>query len=65
MFLKDFETGQRVFFADEFPNEAPALKRMGIQFITVRYGLSGHLPVLKLLNLTSGKLPRVIAPCWD
>ncbi|WP_319525621.1 type VI secretion protein IcmF/TssM N-terminal domain-containing protein [uncultured Desulfosarcina sp.] len=63
-FLKDFQTGQRTFRPDDFPNSAAALKRMGIKFITPRYQFSGHQKVIQLLRATPGRVPQEIAPCW-
>lgn len=64
-FIKDFASGQRTFYAREFPDEAWALKRMGIKYITVKYQFTGHRPVLKLLGSAPGRIPRSIAKCWD
>jgi len=64
-FIKDFERGQRVFSQGEFPDEASALKRMGIKNITVKYQFKGHRSVLELLRSDPGKIPRDIARCWD
>ena len=64
-FIKDFEKGQHTFMAKAFPDEEPALKRMGIKYITVKYQFKGHRPVLKLLRSVPGRIPRSIATCWD
>jgi type VI secretion system protein ImpL len=64
-FIKDFESGQRIFYRSEFPNENAALKRMGIKYITVKYQFKGHRPVLKLLRSVPGRIPQDIAKCWD
>ena len=64
-FIKDFERGHRTFYIREFPGDEPALKRMGIKFITVKYQFKGHRPVLKLLRSAPGRIPRSIAKCWD
>jgi type VI secretion system protein ImpL len=64
-FIKDFERGQRTFYVREFPDEASALKRMGIKYITVKYQFTGHRPVLKLLGSAPGRIPRSVAKCWD
>lgn len=64
-FLQDFGNGQRTFYPGEFPAEKSALKRIGIQFITVKYEFQGHQPVLKLLQSDPGRIPRSIATCWD
>ena len=63
-FLKDFERGKRVFFPKEFPDKQQALKRIGVKYITVRYKLDGHKPVLKLLRSAPGKVPQWVAACW-
>ncbi len=63
-FLKDFQTGQRTFRADDFPDSAAALKRMGIAFITPRYQFSGHQPVVQLLQASPGRVPQEITACW-
>ena len=64
-FIKIFEKGQHTFYRSEFPGEKSALKRIGIKFITVKYQFKGHRPVLKLLGLAPGRIPRSIAKCWD
>lgn len=64
-FIRDFEKGQHTFKAKAFPDEEPALKRMGIKYITVKYQFKGHRPVLKLLRSVPGRIPRSIATCWD
>jgi type VI secretion system protein ImpL len=64
-FLNDFKTGQRVFYRNEFPNEEDALKRIGIEFIKVKYQFQGHDAVLQLLYETPGAAPRRIVPCWE
>jgi len=64
-FLNDFERGKRVFFPKEFPDQKRALKRIGVKYITVRYKLKGHKPVLKLLRSAPGKVPQTVATCWD
>jgi len=64
-FLKDYERGKRVFFPKEFPKEMRALKMIGVKYITVRYKLQGHKPVLKLLRSAPGKVPQTIVRCWD
>jgi type VI secretion system protein ImpL len=71
-FLKDFSKGYRVFFPSEFPEHLADLKRMGIKYIKVKYHLTGHKPVLKLLKLAKPKepkriprVPEAIVKCWD
>ncbi len=63
-FLRDFQTGQRTFRPDDFPNSAAALKRMGIKHITPRYQFSGHRNVIQLLRASPGRVPQEIASCW-
>jgi type VI secretion system protein ImpL len=64
-FLKDFVGGQRTFYPREFPEEEAALKRLRIKYIKVKYQFKGHQPVLKLLRVHVGRVPRNIATCWD
>lgn len=63
-FLNDFKTGQRVFNRSEFPSEEAALRRIGINTITVKYQFQGHEPVLRLLYSSPGGPPKRIASCW-
>jgi type VI secretion system protein ImpL len=69
-FLKDFKTGQRTFYRREFPTDQAGLKRLGIDYIKVRYDLRDHQPVLKILRPGIPKTkvpqpPRYIVTCWD
>ncbi|SPD75706.1 Type VI secretion system ATPase and inner membrane protein TssM [uncultured Desulfobacterium sp.] len=64
-FLRDFPGGERVFYARDFPYEEPALKRMGIKSIKVKYRFSGHEQVMRSISQTPGGAPRAIAECWD
>ncbi len=64
-FLREFKSGQRTFRPAEFPEEAAALKRMGITRIKVRYKFKGHKPVIRLLARSLGKVPMKIARCWE
>ena len=63
-FLQDFKTGQRTFRRSDFPDQAAALKRMGIKYITPRYQFSGHQKLLQVLRATPGRVPQEIAACW-
>ncbi|MBN1932239.1 MAG: hypothetical protein JW786_11590 [Desulfobacterales bacterium] len=63
-FLKDF-AGGRTFYPDDFPQEAAALKRMGIEYMKVKYEFKGHEPILELLRERPGRVPRTIVTCWD
>ncbi len=64
-FLKDFRTGQKVFYPNDFPDDASSLKRLGIKFVRVNYQFRGHRPVLRLLEMAPKKVPNKIAKCWD
>ena len=64
-FLNDFKSGQRIFRPSDFPNEAPAMKRMGITSIKARYRFQGHKPVIRLLARSLGRVPLGIAKCWQ
>lgn len=64
-FLNDFRKGRRRFYVDEFPEQKPTLKRMGIKYITVTYQLRGHEPVIRLLASGPRELPRNIVTCWS
>lgn len=64
-FLKDFRNGLHTFYPGSFPREEAALKRLGIESITVKYRFKGHEPVLKLLGTAPGRAPRSIVTCWD
>ncbi len=64
-FLSDFKSGQRTFRRQEFPNDEPALRRMGIDFIKVKYQFQGNNEVLALIQNSPGAPPRKITPCWE
>jgi type VI secretion system protein ImpL len=63
-FLKDFSKGQRTFYPGDFPDQAGALKRLGIKHIKVQYELSGHRSAIGVLRAATGKVPHNIAQCW-
>jgi type VI secretion system protein ImpL len=63
-FLQDFKTGQRTFRPADFPEQASALKRMGVETITPRYQFSGHQKVLRVLEASPGRVPQEIVSCW-
>jgi type VI secretion system protein ImpL len=63
-FLQDFSKGTHRFYPKDFPNEAGALKRLGIQYINVKYELSGHRSVIATLRAAPGRVPLKIAQCW-
>lgn len=64
-FLQDFKGGIRSFFTDEFPGEKPALDRLGIKFIRVKYEFTGELPALGKLMTLPKEAPKTIIRCWD
>jgi type VI secretion system protein ImpL len=64
-FLEDFKTGQRTFRPNDFPDQAAALKRMGITYITPRYQFNGHQKVIESLRASPGRVPQEIASCWE
>ncbi len=64
-FLKEFKSGQRVFKPAEFPDQAAALKRMGITSIKARYKFQGHKPIIRLLARSLGRVPLKICRCWQ
>jgi type VI secretion system protein ImpL len=64
-FLRDFRTGHRLFFPNEFPDKQAALKRLGIRHIKVKYQFRGHRKVMALLTDASGSIPTDIVKCWD
>jgi len=50
-FLSEFHTGNRVFRPKEFDaNHAIVLKKYGIEFISVSFGIKGAEPVIKYLS---------------
>lgn len=64
-FLKDFKKGYKNFYRDDFPEYSNALKRVGVEYIKVKYKLSGSKPIISLMGLGSGKTPTVIASCSE
>ncbi len=63
-FLQDFSTGGHKFSPNDFPDMAGALKRLGIQYINVKYELSDHRPAIATLQAAPGRVPLKIAQCW-
>jgi len=64
-FLGDFARGERIFRAEDFPEQALALKNLNVKTIQVRYEFSGHQPILELSRSTPEKVPWIIAKCWE
>lgn len=65
MFLKDFRKGYNNFYRDDFPEKSNALKRIGIEYIKVKYKLNGGKSIISLMGLGSGKIPTVITSCSE
>lgn len=64
-FLQDFPGGQHTFSPNDFPGERARLNAMGVKYIKVRYGLSGHQSILGGVGSVSGGAPRSIVKCWS
>jgi len=69
MFLRDFQTGERIFFTNEFSNEREALKRARIKYIRVNYEFSLTRTTLRKIleqySSSPGSVPTKIASCWE
>ncbi len=66
-FLNDFPGGRHKFRRGDFPDQAPALKRMGIKYILVNYKFRGEHGAIKGLPTASSvrsRTPGEIALCW-
>jgi type VI secretion system protein ImpL len=63
-FLQDFSKGRRTFYPGDFPDQAGALKRLGIKQIVVQYEISGSGPAIAALHAATGRVPREITKCW-
>ncbi len=67
-FLRDFGGGKKTFRPRDFPEEAAALDRMGIEYIQVNYRFRGEDGEIRALTPESNviaSVPREIASCWD
>ncbi len=64
-FLRDFYKGEHHFPRHSFREKAAALKRLKIEYINVKYEISGAGPVVHLLRSSSGNAPRTIVKCSD
>lgn len=63
-FLKDFSNGEHTFHPSDFIENERDLKRLGIEYIRVKYTISGAGPVIQLLNKSrAGSAPRIIVKC--
>ena len=63
-FLRDFSQGRRTFYPGDFPDQAAALKRLGIKHIVVQYEMRGSRPAIATLNAATGGVPQDITQCW-
>ncbi len=59
-FLRDFRSGERIFYAKEFPDHEMDLKMLGVKHIKVKYKFDGNKPIIKLLSAGTGAIPRRI-----
>ncbi|MCP3941330.1 MAG: hypothetical protein GY710_07590 [Desulfobacteraceae bacterium] len=64
-FLNDFKRGYKTFYRDDFPEASNDLKRVGIEFIKVKYRITGSRPIINLMNLGSGRTPKVVVSCSE
>ncbi len=67
-FLQAFPDGSMTVKPSDFPDQEEDLTRMGIQFITAKYGFTGNESVVGLLNVASpvnNKVPMEILKCWE
>lgn len=63
-FLKEFRTGERIFYPKEFPDHEMDLKLLGVKYIKAKYKFDGNRPIIKLISGTTGSVPRQIVKCW-
>ena len=73
-FLRDLRGGERTFTVNDpaLSTHRTDLERLGIKYITVKYRMSGHGPVIALLTPAPKPqapplvpIPNRIARCWD
>jgi type VI secretion system protein ImpL len=64
-FLHAFKDGSHTFRRSDFPSEAAALRRIGINYIKAKYQFQGHRPALAELYSAPGRPPRKIITCWE
>ena len=64
-FIRDFENKDRILYAEEFPEEEPALRRMGVEYISMAFEFKKHEPVLNFLKAAAEPVPETIVICWD
>jgi len=64
-FVNEFENSERRLYLDEFPEKAPALRRMGVEYFTMAFEFENHEPVLDFLSVAAEPVPESIAACWE
>ncbi|MDQ7031990.1 MAG: type VI secretion protein IcmF/TssM N-terminal domain-containing protein [Desulfonauticus sp.] len=63
-FLKDFSSGTRVFYPDDFPENKDYLKHRKISWIELSYLFEGeHLDVASILTTIPKNIPQTIVEC--
>ena len=64
-FIREFENSDRKLSVEEFPESESALRRMGVEYITMAFEFKNHEPVLDFLSVAAEPVPESIAACWD
>jgi type VI secretion system protein ImpL len=64
-FLVDFRRGTRIFSLDDFPMHQARLEKAGIDQIKIKMELTGHEPVIELIERTPLTAPLKIVYCWN
>ena len=64
-FIQDFENSDRKFYTEEFGEAESALRRMGVEYISMAFEFKNHEPVLDFLSVAAEPVPESIARCWD
>ncbi|WP_108650381.1 type VI secretion protein IcmF/TssM N-terminal domain-containing protein [Dongshaea marina] len=62
-FLQEFRSGEVEYTPADFPDQAQQLQEQGIQWIRVKYQISGAYPVLSLAQGDKLAVPMKIAHC--
>jgi hypothetical protein len=62
-FLNDFQYGAKTFKAQDFPDQAAMLGKLGISDVTLSYKISGAESLLSGYRFTPGALPFTAAEC--
>ncbi len=63
-FLKEFRTGERIFYPRDFPDHEIDLKLLDVKYIKAKYKFDGSRPIIKLIQGTTGSVPGKIVKCW-